>query len=889
MKKKISFPGYFKIVLILLFVSLFIELKAQTATAPFFGDGTSENPYLITSLENLYWITSDKSNWDKHYVQISNIDASETAIWFSHSGWIPIGYTSTGKFTGSYNGLGHTIINLFINRPSADEVGLFGNCSGAVIENLGVTNINIVGNWYVGGLAGAIQNYSTICNCFTSGTVSGRVNVGGLIGYSFSHSIVSNCYSAVISSGENIGGLVGSQYSSTISNCYAIGNIIGSYMAGGLTGGNFSSTINNCYSTGNVSGTSYIGGLVGFSDGTISNSFWDTTTSGQSSSAGGIGKTTAEMKTPSIFGNAGWSYYDWYIGDGINSGYPYLSWQNSTGTPIPPKATAPSAGDGTIGNPYQIATLENLYWIASNTSMGWYNKYCIQTTDINASETANWFKGKGWMPIGNSSSIFIGNYNGKGHLIDSLFINRPTTDDVGLFGAQAYTIDSLGITNANITGHDNVGVLVGYKTASNSSVNNCFSSGNVTGNNNVGGLIGNNFMTTMSNCYSFARVIGNYYVGGLLGNNAGSVVNKCFSSGIITGYYALGGLIGYNTNSTIDICYSTKSVDGRTSVGGLVGYNYYNSSISNCYSTGSVNSYSYVGGLLGRNENNCSVNNCYSTGRVSGTNWVGGLAASNISSTVTNCFWDTLTSGRSPSEGGTGKNTLEMKTSSTFTNTGWDFIDETGNGTEDIWGIGININNGYPYLSWQPSITNVYSIFENVVPDGLSTCINAFDTIMVAGGETEVEFQSGSSVDLIAGKSIRFLPGFSADYGSIMLAQITTDSNFCNGVMGSSVMDQTALKSTIEKPSPEKQTVVPGIKSIKVYPNPNNGQFTLELINVGNVASVCIYNMLGARVYQSTATNEANHKINLSGIRKGIYFLKVMDGKEQFTRKMVVD
>jgi hypothetical protein len=873
-----------------LFVSLFIEIKAQTATAPFFGDGTSENPYQITSLENLLWIALNTANWDKHYAQTANIDASSTSWWSGGAGWISIGYTTTAKFTGSYNGNGFSIDNLFINRPSEEEIGFFGNIYGAVISNLGITNANITGKWYVGGLAGINQHSSTISNCYTSGSVSGNIWVGGLIGLNTSNSTVNNSYSSSTTSGENAGGLVGNQYASSINNCYATGNVNGSCYAGGLVGQNNLSAISNCYSIGSVAGISDIGGLVGWNNSlTISNCFWDTQTSGQPLSAWGTGKTTAEMTTPSTFGNAGWSYYDWYIGDGINSGYPYLSWQNSTGTPIPPKATAPSAGDGTIGNPYQIATLENLYWIASNTSMGWYNKYCIQTTDINASETANWFKGKGWMPIGNSSSIFIGNYNGKGHFIDSLFINRPTTDDVGLFGAQAYTIDSIGITNANITGHDNVGVLVGYKTASNSSVNNCFSSGNVTGNNNVGGLIGNNFMTTMSNCYSFALVIGNYYVGGLLGNNAGSVINKCYSSGIITGYYALGGLIGYNTNSTINICYSTKSVDGRTSVGGLVGYNYYNSTISNCYSTGSVNSYSYVGGLLGRNENNCSVNNCYSTGRVSGTNWVGGLAASNISSTVTNCFWDTLTSGRSPSEGGTGKNTLEMKTLSTFTNVGWDFINETRNGTEDIWGIGININNGYPYLSWQPSITNVYSIFDNVVPDGLSTCINAFDTIMVAGGETEVEFQSGSSVDLIAGKSIRFLPGFHAAEGSNTHASITTTGTFCDGASGSPIVDQPIEKSIIDESLPETQNIVPVEKSVKVYPNPNNGQFTLELSNVESGATIGIYNMLGAMVYQSTTINLTSYKINLSGIRKGIYFVKVADGKEQFTRKMVVN
>jgi hypothetical protein len=92
-----------------------------------------------------------------------------------------------------------------------------------------------------------------------------------------------------------------------VSNCYATGNVTGNSGAGGLMAAN-SGTVGNSYSVGNVNGNEYIGGLVGYSDqGTVSGSFWNTETSGQSTSAGGTGKTTAELQLIATFQGAGWN------------------------------------------------------------------------------------------------------------------------------------------------------------------------------------------------------------------------------------------------------------------------------------------------------------------------------------------------------------------------------------------------------------------------------------------------------------------------------------------------------------------------------------------------------------------------------------------------------
>ena len=661
-----------KLTMLVLALTLSMSLIAQTPTPPASGDGTSDNPYQIATLDNLYWVTQNSGEWSKYYIQTADIDATSTNIWDGCAGFTPIG-NFTINFTGSYNGQNHTIDGLYINRTTTNYQGLFGYTNGATVENIGLTNVNINGDGRIGGLVGEnrtsnVNNcYSTgsvsgnerigglvgnnrgsaVSNCYSAGSVSGSNYIGGLLGYNYSASSVNNCYSTgSVSGNDYIGGFAGynSGWSTTVGDCYSTGNVIGNGYVGGLVGYNYSSsTVSNCYSTGSVSGNSYYGGLVGDNSlATVSNSFWDTQTSGQSTSAGGTGKTTAEMKTKSTFTDAGWNFIGetingannyWNIDGSINDGYPYLS------------VGYPASGDGTSGNPYQIATLDNLYWVTQNS--GEWSKYYIQTADIDATSTNIWDGCAGFTPIGNFTINFTGSYNGQNHTIDGLYINRTTTNYQGLFGyTNGATVENIGLTNVNINGDGRIGGLVGENRTSN--VNNCYSTGSVSGNERIGGLVG---------------------------NNRGSAVSNCYSAG---------------------------SVSGSNYIGGLLGYNYSASSVNNCYSTGSVSGDDYIGGFAGQNSGySTTVSNCYSTGSVSGTaSYVGGLVGSNTA-TVNNSFWDTQTSGQSTSSGGTGKTTAEMKTQSTFTDAGWDFLGETANGENDYWGMESGINNGYPYLTMQ--------------------------------------------------------------------------------------------------------------------------------------------------------------------------------------------
>ncbi|MFZ0034381.1 MAG: GLUG motif-containing protein [Sedimentisphaerales bacterium] len=390
-----------------------------------------------------------------------------------------------------------------------------------------------------------------------------------------------------------------------------------------------------------------------------------------------------------------------------------------------------SGGSGDPNNPYQIGSAADLLELAAETND--YNKCFILTADINlgsldpcttaiiAPDTTNpdtVFNG----------TAFTGVFDGNGHTISNLTIDTLGAENsyLGLFGkiGTGSQIKNLGIENFNITGGDGSCSLGGLAGDSDGNISNCYSTGDVnggkssfylgglagvtgggtisdcysagtvTGGNNsthLGGLVGWN-SGTISNCFSTDAVAGgngSWNLGGLAGWNELSTISNCFATGTVAGgtvSYYLGGLVGENHN-TISKCYSTGAVTGTAYLGGLTGHS--DGTISNCYSTASVTGQSgseYIGGLEGVNAGD--TNNCYSTGVVTGSIDVGGLVGFN-NDTITACFWDTTTSGQATSAGGTGKTTSEMKTESTFTNAGWNFV--------NIWRIREGVS--YPKLN----------------------------------------------------------------------------------------------------------------------------------------------------------------------------------------------
>jgi hypothetical protein len=348
------------------------------------------------------------------------------------------------------------------------------------------------------------------------------------------------------------------------------------------------------------------------------------------------------------------------------------------------------SGSGTIGSPYQISSLENLYWIAaSNAEVPSPNQatrwaaYYEQTANIDASPTSGWFSGAGWRPIGyengtRSGISFTGSYDGQGHTISGLYINSSIVNIyqgfVGYIGSGG-TVSNLGLTSVNITGVYCTGGIAGGNEGT---ISDCYCSGSVTANNENG------------------------WGGGIVGYIIGTVT-QCYFNGTVSGTGTMFGGVVAASEGTISKCYNTGSVTGNNYVGGIVGYTL--GIVSNCYNKGTISGANEIGGIAGENDN--TIQYCYNIGTVSGTGSnIGAIAgADGGGGTIyTSTLWDSESSGitqgagwTTPDPSGiTGKTTAQMKNAGTFTTAGWDFTLSGGK-----WGMNGTNNNGYPWLRFE--------------------------------------------------------------------------------------------------------------------------------------------------------------------------------------------
>jgi autotransporter-associated beta strand protein len=258
-------------------------------------------------------------------------------------------------------------------------------------------------------------------------------------------------------------------------------------------------------------------------------------------------------------------------------------------------------GDGlSVSTPYMIRDVYDLQAMQQDL-----DAFYKLNNNVAAASTSLWNAGAGFVPVGDSTTKFTGNFNGDSKTISGLTINRAATDYIGLFG---YTSAA---TLSNVT----------------------LSGGSITGNQYVGALAGRTATGTITNATSSAAISGNQYVGGLVGQS-GSVISASKATGLVTGpasgnYSGFGGLVGYNFGGTITTSYATGNVNGGTggSVGGLVGTNGGNGVISYSYATGNVSgNYGCIGGLVGDMRAG-SLTDSYATGNVSATvnHFIGGL------------------------------------------------------------------------------------------------------------------------------------------------------------------------------------------------------------------------------------------------------------------------
>lgn len=355
------------------------------------GAGTDADPYRIYTAEHMNEIGANPADWDKHFKLMADIDlGAYTARAFNIIGRGSPFEAVSNPFSGVFDGNSHTISNFTYTSTGVNAVAIFGNVSGvsAKIMNLKLVTADVrAGSGdYVGALAGVLRygvitgcriergevsgrlcvgglvglNEGTVIDCCSSGSVWGDWYVGGLVGEA-GKGKTTKCYSTATVSGNNqVGGLVGRTIDETsaVTNSYATGSVQADMYVGGLVGQIERGAAFNCFSAGKVLGNQYVGGLTGYVRplGNVLHCFWDTQASGMFISAGGTGKTTAEMQMLSTFFSVAWDFYTiWTICEGVN--YPVLRWQ------IPP---------GDFRCPDGV-TIIDLAWFAQH----WLDEHCF--------------------------------------------------------------------------------------------------------------------------------------------------------------------------------------------------------------------------------------------------------------------------------------------------------------------------------------------------------------------------------------------------------------------------------------------------------------------------------------------------------------------------------
>jgi len=660
---------------LLLVMLYFYGMPAQAQ----YGGGTGEpnDPFLIYTDEQMNAIGTEPNDWDKHFKLMADIDLSGfTGTDFNIIGYfVDCGSADNKPFTGVFNGNGKKITNFSYTCTDVNSIALFSYVEGknAQIKHLGLIDPNIDAG-KGSGVAPLVDYLSEgiISGCYADGgSVSGNQWVGGLVGSC--NGIITNCYATCsVSGNEDVGGLVGSN-DSTITNCYSVGAVSGWTSVGGLVGDNVSTDnevgggIISCYSSGHVSGNVYVGGLVGsnrplfleWSGGRIINSYSVGAVTGTKCVGGLVGRNIISGTIISCYSTGSVSGSEWVgglvgVGSSLRVSNSFwdietsgLSESNGGGTGKTTAEMQTSATFLNAGWDFVDETengIEDIWWILEGQDYPrlWWEKYgggtgkpndpyLIYTAEqMNAigAESNDWDKHFKLM-----ADIDLSGYTGTDFSIIGTDYDNPF---IGVLDGHGHTISNFSYISTATEYRVYIGLFGYVGTWGKEAVIKDL------------GLIEPNIDAGKGN-----------YVGSLVGWLSDGTITGCYvEGGIVSGDWRVGGLVGNNRRGRITNCYSTASVTGRENVGGLVGSN---------------------GG---------SITISYSTSPVCGSGWrVGGLVGNGNPDRVANSFWDTQTSGQATSDGGTGLTTADMQTTSTFLESGWDFVDETENGTEDIWWI----------------------------------------------------------------------------------------------------------------------------------------------------------------------------------------------------------
>ena len=642
-----------RILSLLLALVMLLGLLPTVALAS--GGAPTEEPaedgktyYLIEDEADLKWFR-DQVNGGK-----GTINAKLTAdITLTEANWTPIGVVadwatvfSDAPFAGVFDGQGHAIRGLNIDRTASASVGLglFALINGGTIQNLTV----------YGQVKAKLEkaDYASY-------------SVGGVVGQSTSAKLTRVVsYVNVTSTNEGsiasaVGGLVANGASVVITECANFGNVSSTDAnshanVGGLTG-LYPSTTNTCtitksFNAGEITGTGIVGGLVPMINGdqykktTIQNSYTtgaavgevnDTTyaeiancyATAKTVDVGGITVTDeAGLKSDEVLAalNAGDNGNAFVKGD---DGLPVLSWMKSGGSDTP--LAEPKWNEGGY---YEIETAQQLGWLRDQVNTGNLNNH----SDFSAKLMNDITLDGDWEPMGKGAyggNPYYGEFDGQGHKITGLSITQNGKDDMilGLFGSvgkSSYGEVKAKICNLTVEGEVSATILPtsNYNFAIAGVA--AYSNGQVTLQRVISKV---NVTCDSQNSNAYSAVA----VAGLLANAQSSdVITECANYGTITSTDVnnngnVAGLVtgGWGSCSAkVEYSFNAGTITGADNVAGIVGQNA--GSITACYNTGKVTATKKGGKAGGLTAENGTITNAYSIGNAIGKK--GGK--------ITNCY-----------------------------------------------------------------------------------------------------------------------------------------------------------------------------------------------------------------------------------------------------------
>jgi len=531
-------------------VSVFLIMAALIAGmggSYYVGGG---NTTLSQNLEIRTWYDLDAitDNLAGNHILMNDLDsntdgyeelASPTAN--QGKGWEPIGFFGAMSapgcglvggaapwwygLTGTFDGQGYEIRDLFINRPDECHVspmGLFGSIDeGGIIKNVGVVNVTVIGCESVGGLLGE-NIYGTMSNCYATGNVTGEHYVGGLVGY-------------------NRG---------TVSNSYSTGSVTGNNYVGGLLGENIYGTVSNSYYNYDevlINGEKIItiGALFAedFEEWLANDKFLDVNDRLSQENGYYVVNNVTDFEELLAFGQ---------------NGSLRFRLKNDIDLVTEPSFYIPYLAGEFDGNGHKISHLSLNFDLALPLGLFGYlapggkvTQVGVENVNVTGISLVGGLVGYNRGTVSNSYST--GSVTG-------------TWGTGGLVGHNWKGTVSNSYSTGNVTGASWVGGLVGYNYKG--AVSNSYSTGTITGTSCTGGVVGGN-IGTVSKSYSTGSVTGERSVGGLVGFNGNDgTLSNSYSTGSVTGQSDVGGLVGRNWGTVIHSFWDTETSGQSTSDGG---------------------------------------------------------------------------------------------------------------------------------------------------------------------------------------------------------------------------------------------------------------------------------------------------------------------------------